>query len=74
MTASLNCVILTQVLALLFCPDLQDDDRFPQDAKRRAKRILDDMIGQTIGNNNRSSPLCLTGILEVASPLYHSTK
>ena len=53
MTASLNCVILTQVLALLLCPDLQNDDRFPQDAKRRAKRILDDMIGQTIGNTNR---------------------
>lgn len=53
MTASLNCVILTQVLAILFCPDLQDDDRFPQDAKRRAKRILDDMIGQTIGNKSR---------------------
>ena len=52
MTASLNCVILTQVLALLLCPDLQNDDRFPQDAKRRAKRILDDMIGQTIGNTN----------------------
>lgn len=39
-----------QVLALLLCPDLQNDDRFPQDAKRRAKRILDDMIGQTIGS------------------------
>lgn len=51
MTASLNCVILTQVLALLLCPDLQNDDRFPH-AKRRAKRILDDMIGQTIGNTN----------------------
>ncbi|XP_022791360.1 alanine aminotransferase 2-like isoform X3 [Stylophora pistillata] len=39
-----------QVLALLLCPDLQNDERFPQDAKRRAKRILDDMIGHTVGS------------------------
>ena len=37
-----------QVMALLLCPDLLDDPSFPQDAKRRAKRILDDTIGHTI--------------------------
>ncbi|CAH3182203.1 unnamed protein product [Porites evermanni] len=33
-----------QVMALLLCPDLLDDPSFPQDAKRRAKRILDDTL------------------------------
>ncbi|CAH3182199.1 unnamed protein product [Porites evermanni] len=39
-----------QVMALLLCPDLLDDPSFPQDAKRRAKRILDDTIGHTISS------------------------
>lgn len=39
-----------QVLALLLCPDLLDDPRFPQDAKNRAKRILDDTVGHTISS------------------------
>ena len=37
-----------QVLALLLYPRLLDDPSFPQDAKNRAKRILNDTMGQTI--------------------------
>ena len=37
-----------QVLALLLYPRLLDDPSLPQDAKNRAKRILNDTMGQTI--------------------------
>ncbi|KAJ7356046.1 glycerol-3-phosphate O-acyltransferase 2 [Desmophyllum pertusum] len=39
-----------QVLALLLCPELLNDPGFPQDAKNRAKRILNDMVGHTISS------------------------
>ncbi|XP_068698507.1 alanine aminotransferase 2-like [Montipora foliosa] len=39
-----------QVLALILYPDLQDDPKFPQDAKDRAKKILNDTIGHTISS------------------------
>lgn len=39
-----------QVLALLLCPELQDDPGFPEDTKKRAKRILDNTSGHTIGS------------------------
>ena len=37
-----------QVLALLLYPRLLNDPSFPHDAKNRAKRILNDTMGQTI--------------------------
>ena len=38
-----------QVLALILYPDLLDDPKFPEDAKQRAKIILKDTTGHTIG-------------------------
>ncbi|TNN24737.1 Alanine aminotransferase 2-like [Liparis tanakae] len=43
------CVSLPQVLALCAYPDLLDDDKFPEDAKQRARRILDACGGHSIG-------------------------
>lgn len=39
---------VVQVLALLLCPELMDDPGFPQDAKDRAQRVLNDTLGHTI--------------------------
>ncbi|XP_074616609.1 alanine aminotransferase 2-like isoform X1 [Acropora palmata] len=39
-----------QVLALILYPDLLDDPKFPEDAKQRAKMILKDTTGHTIGS------------------------
>lgn len=39
-----------QVLALLLFPELLNDPGFPQDAKNRAKRILNDTFGHTISS------------------------
>ncbi|XP_029003646.1 alanine aminotransferase 2-like [Betta splendens] len=38
-----------QVLALCSYPDLLEDDKFPEDAKKRARRILGACGGQSIG-------------------------
>ncbi|CAG5895847.1 unnamed protein product [Menidia menidia] len=38
-----------QVLALCSYPDLLDDNKFPEDAKQRARRILDSCGGHSIG-------------------------
>ncbi|XP_068200116.1 alanine aminotransferase 2-like [Antennarius striatus] len=40
---------LRQVMALCCYPDLLEDNKFPEDAKNRAKRILDACGGQSIG-------------------------
>ncbi|XP_056155286.1 alanine aminotransferase 2-like [Lampris incognitus] len=40
---------LRQVLALCCYPELLKDDRFPEDAKKRAQRILDACGGHSIG-------------------------
>ncbi|KAG8437342.1 hypothetical protein GDO86_008152 [Hymenochirus boettgeri] len=41
---------LRQVVALCTYPDLLDNPSFPQDAKRRAKRILESCGGQSLGS------------------------
>ena len=45
-TTQVFCFI--QVLGLLLCPDFLDDPSFPQDAKNRAKQILNGIPGHTI--------------------------
>lgn len=50
-------LVLTQVLALCAYPDLLEDDKFPDDAKQRARRILQACGGHSIGQAP-PLPLC----------------
>lgn len=49
-------LVLTQVLALCTYPELLEDDKFPDDAKQRARRILQACGGHSIG---QATPLPL---------------
>lgn len=42
-------VLLSQVLALCSYPELLEDNKFPEDAKKRARRILEACGGYSIG-------------------------
>jgi len=55
-----------QVLGLLLCPDFLDDPSFPQDAKNRAKQILNGIPGHTI-----SSYTAAEGINVVRQDIAH---
>ncbi|CAG5114966.1 unnamed protein product [Candidula unifasciata] len=48
---------IRQVLALCNYPDLLDSDLFPEDVKARARRILDDCKGNSIGSYSDSCGL-----------------
>ncbi|BFZ10476.1 hypothetical protein BsWGS_13515 [Bradybaena similaris] len=48
---------IRQVLALCNYPDLLDSDLFPEDAKAKARRILDDCKGNSIGSYSDSCGL-----------------
>jgi len=50
---------LSQVLALCAYPPLLDDDKFPEDAKKRARHILGGCGGQSLGQKTASSFLPL---------------
>ena len=41
-----------KVLVLVTQPELLDDDRFPEDVKKRARTILDGCRGGSVGNYN----------------------
>ena len=43
------CSAPSQVLALCAYPPLLEDDKFPEDAKKRARRILAGCGGESIG-------------------------
>ena len=69
-----NFAPLPQVLALCSYPELLEDNKFPEDAKKRARRILDACGGHSIGqttppnssNHTRTSPYsskCVTLII-----------
>ena len=51
-----------QVLALILYPDLLDDPTFPEDAKQRAKRILNDTTGYTISKRYLESRLTVSAL------------
>lgn len=65
--------VYIQVLALLLCPDLQNDPGFPQDAKTRAKQILNDMIGHTMGKYHIGFPIVVMAkiVMYVSTLYYH---
>ncbi len=46
---------LRQVLALCTYPELLNDDKFPSDAKQRAKRILNACAGNSVGSYTDST-------------------
>lgn len=46
---------IRQVLALCTYPELMDDDRFPQDVKERALRVLKDCGGKSLGAYSEST-------------------
>ncbi|KAG7249434.1 hypothetical protein CRUP_007688, partial [Coryphaenoides rupestris] len=50
---------IRQVLALCAYPPLLDDDKFPEDAKKRARHILGGCGGQSLGQTTASSFLPL---------------
>ncbi|KAJ8249419.1 hypothetical protein GJAV_G00234620 [Gymnothorax javanicus] len=45
---------LRQVVALCTCPELLDSPAFPEDAKQRARRILQDCSGKSLGSYSAS--------------------
>ena len=47
---------LFQVVALCTYPELLESSLFPDDAKQRAKRILDGCGGKSLGENHASYP------------------
>jgi hypothetical protein len=55
-TRALLCSAPSQVLALCAYPALLEDDKFPEDAKLRARRILDGCGGQSIGQTRAFLP------------------
>lgn len=61
---------LSQVLALCSYPELLEDNKFPEDAKQRARRILDACGGHSIG---QTTPPHSTNHIYIPSSNTHVT-
>ena len=57
-----NVFCLFQVVALCTYPELLESSLFPDDAKQRAKRILDGCGGKSLGENHVCYPPCLGSV------------
>lgn len=64
-----------QVLAVCLYPDLLDDDRFPEDVKGRARRILQACGGGSLGKASCCDiPLCTSISRELKQESFLANK
>ena len=57
-----NVLCFFQVVALCTYPELLESSLFPDDAKQRARRILDGCGGKSLGENYASYPPRLSSV------------